>query len=131
MNAARLSLVAGLGALAAVALWGTASAIQGDPVPGADVSAEESPGPYNEVMLRTDRQGTAVFTSRKTHAYTILVGPLKPVRGQPARAQVSMSVDGARPVVQVLALPSRPWRSAPFQLKAGARVVVKINYAPG
>src|SRR5260221_11084204 len=51
------------------------SPVQGDPIPGVDVSIEQSPGGIIIVQTQTDSEGTWKMNSAKPGTYLLTVNP--------------------------------------------------------
>lgn len=118
-------LLAILAAAAASSAW----AAQGDPIPGADVSAEQSPGGVIVGALPSGATGPLVFRARAGD-YLIKVGPIPAAPRQPASATISVKVQGTQVAVRNLALPTRATTVVPLKLTSPGVVTVSITYGP-
>lgn len=116
-------------AILAAAVASSAWAAQGDPIPGADVSAEQSPDGI--VIARLPSGFTGPLRLRaQAGDYLIKVGPIPAAPRQPASATISVKVQETQVAVRNLALPTRATTVVPLKLTSPGVVTVSITYGP-
>jgi len=96
----RIAALLAVAALLGVAIPSVAHAVQGDPIPGVDVSIEQSPG------------GLAISTNPSSLTFTVKKGALTPTPGQ-----VTLAVQGKPTPIVVLGKNGAPNREGTVTIK--------------